>query len=290
MRFDQLLLSWVCLIVASVMKKMGRLMSPTKTLSGAQNRSARAMHQQDEDTLFWSSSSSGKPLLQLALARNASRRAQAEQLVRERHQWRCYHVVERPQAAHRGKLDTLLVLDEHGAPQGTLSISLDGRDGLLCDELHGSAVQDLRIAGCRLAEVSALSVRLDPMGVLVLAALFHAAMLYGRQVGATDCLIEVTPDDACFFRQMFGFSQLARQASNVHHFDVPAVLMHVGIAEVLDRFHCKAKRAAPWFFSERAERELLSRLQGLLERNRAQEAGEKRGRECGPAKLFSEGK
>jgi hypothetical protein len=117
---------------------------------------------------------------------------------------------------------------------GTLTVGVDAGNGLVVDEANREMVDGLRQAGRRVVELRRLAVR-DAVGTkAVLAHLFRAAYLVGREVhDATDVLIEVNPRHASFYRRIFGFVRMGDEwiCARVN---APAVLLRLDIAN-LDR-------------------------------------------------------
>jgi hypothetical protein len=117
---------------------------------------------------------------------------------------------------------------------GTLTVGVDAGNGLLVDEANREIVDGLRRTGRRVVELRRLAV-LDERGAkMVLAHLFRAAYLVGRELhDATDVLIEVNPQHASFYRRIFGFVRMGDEwiCARVN---APAVLLWLDITN-LDR-------------------------------------------------------
>ena len=141
-------------------------------------------------------------------------RAAASSLINKRYAWRGYTsgftVDERP-----GQMT--LVATDHvcGTPIGTLTVRLDGEDGLLAEELYDAEVQRLRAEGHRLCEIVKFAIEDSVNYKPLLAALFHVAFIYAHRLNnCTDLLIEVTPQHASFYRRMLEFELFGEERLN----------------------------------------------------------------------------
>jgi hypothetical protein len=176
--------------------------------------------------------------VRIKLACSSEEQAAADRFLAMRYAWRGYVADSNPgdqSSDKRGSLNyfTLLAYRED-RPAGTLTIGIDAGNGLLVDEANREIVDGLRRTGRRVVELRRLAVR-DELGAkVVLAHLFRAAYLVGRELhDATDVLIEVNPRHAGFYRRIFGFVRVGDEwiCARVN---APAVLLWLDIAN-LDR-------------------------------------------------------
>jgi hypothetical protein len=175
--------------------------------------------------------------VRIKLAYSSEEQAAADRFLAMRYAWRGYLDSKPAEQStdKRGSLNyfTLLAYRED-TTVGTLTVGVDAGNGLLVDEANRNIVDGLRRIGRRVVELRRLAVR-DAVGTkVVLAHLFRAAYLVGREVhDATDVLIEVNPRHASFYRRIFGFVRMGDEwiCARVN---APAVLLRLDIAN-LDR-------------------------------------------------------
>jgi hypothetical protein len=100
---------------------------------------------------------------------------------------------------------------------GTLSVNLDGKDGLRAEALYPLEVAALRRRGA-LCEFTQLALDTDLAGREVLCSLFYMAYVFSHAVHrAKHLLIEVNPRHQSFYDRMLGFRRVG----------APAVLLHL---------------------------------------------------------------
>jgi len=176
--------------------------------------------------------------VRIKLACSSEEQAAADRFLAMRYAWRGYVADTNPadQSFDKGgslNYFTLLAYREDRTA-GTLTVGVDAGNGLLVDEANREIVDGLRKTGRRVVELRRLAV-LDERGAkVVLAHLFRAAYLVGRELhDATDVLIEVNPRHASFYRRIFGFVRMGDEwiCARVN---APAVLLWLDIAN-LDR-------------------------------------------------------
>jgi len=121
---------------------------------------------------------------------------------------------------------------EGDAVVGTLSVRLDGPQGLSADSVFPEPMAALREGGQRLCEFTRLAVDDGTESKPVLARLFHMAYLYAyRMQGAELIIFEVHPRHVAFYRRMLGSRLVADERLNPH-VNAPAVLMCKPLAEI----------------------------------------------------------
>jgi len=158
-------------------------------------------------------------------------RHRATQLIERRYRWRGYGAVglsPNVQLRHRtfsATVDRILL--------GTLTVALDGANGMNCETLFAGEVDALRLQGQRLCEFIRLAVDTEAeRAAEVLTALFHAAFAHARVEHRKDtALIEVNPRHVRYYARRYGAQPLsaARHHAGV---DAPAVLMALDLARI----------------------------------------------------------
>lgn len=179
-------------------------------------------------------------------------------LVERMYAWRGYRTETQAELApppHR----IALVASRGEQLFGTLTLGLDGKEGLLADELYRQEINTFRGGERKVCELSKLAVDPEHSSKELLAALFHLAYVYGRIVhGATDAFIEVNPRHAGYYKRLLGFRQIGERRS-CPRVDAPAVLLHLELAKLGARIPglggaslMAAKSPHPCFMSVRA--------------------------------------
>lgn len=109
---------------------------------------------------------------------------------------------------------------------GTLSVNLDGKDGLRAEALYPLEVAGLRRRGA-LCEFTQLAMDTELAGREVLCSLFYMAYIFSHAVhGTTHLLIEVNPRHQCFYERMLGFRRVGDERI-CQRVGAPAVLLHL---------------------------------------------------------------
>ena len=195
------------------------------------------------------------------------RRDSANALLKNRYSWRGYQSVSLPsdQTANRITLSAV----EEDATIGTITVGLDGPQGLNSDDIFNEEVSALRAEGRRVCEFTKLAV--DPITGTkrVLSALFHVAIVVAHRIRKYDTIvIEVNPRHVRYYERMLGFRVIAPARLN-RSVNAPAVLMMADfsyICQQIGEFGGQPDRAAderslyPFFFSIPEEAAILSRL------------------------------
>lgn len=149
--------------------------------------------------------------LHIAVAKSPEQFAAARELVRQRYAWRGYDLQESAHASaesnheHSSQEITFLVAADR-ATVGTLTLGLDGPHGLRAEVAYGDVIDQFRVAGRRVCELTqlALAERVDAKPVL--ASLFSLAHAVGRTVhDVTDVFVEVNPRHVAFYSRVLGF-------------------------------------------------------------------------------------
>lgn len=156
---------------------------------------------------------------------------------------------------------------------GTLSIRVDGPDGLAADASFPEEMLVLRAKGRKLCEFTRLAMEIENPSKAALAGLFHMAHLTGHRVMGADLLVmEVHPRHAPFYRRMLGAKRL--QVGDNESVQAPAVLMCLDLAfaqEQIRKFGGRPELAEevrslyPHFYAPSEEPMLIERLQAETE-------------------------
>lgn len=170
----------------------------------------------------------------IRLADTRERREQAALLVDRMYAWRGYAhdriIRDTPHSI------TLISYGRDGRVIGTISIGMDSPgEGLLAEKNYPEEIAALRAQGKKIAEFNALAVDSTIRSKLVVARLFHIAMLYPWGLyGYTDCVIEVTPAHARFYERMLEFDRLGAERV-CPRVNAVGVLLHKEFATVVEK-------------------------------------------------------
>lgn len=169
----------------------------------------------------------------------------------------------------------LVTLQAHDGRRlvGTLSVRMDGVDGLAADATFPEELLRLRAKGKKLCEFCRLAVEGEQAAPKpVLAGLFHLAYLVGHRIHGADLLvIEVNPRHAPFYRRMLGAKKL--DLGTNQSVDAPSVLMCLDLLfaqEQIRRFGGRPELAEevrsfyPFFYAPSEEPMLVERLKADL--------------------------
>jgi hypothetical protein len=201
----------------------------------------------------------------IRLATTADRRESASLLIQKMYSWRGYSTGAPIAAPNR----ISLVAGVGEAVIGTLTIGFDSPDGLLADEMYKAEIDTLRQQGRKVGELIKLAVDQELRSMQVLAALFHLAYIYGRNIHhLTDAVIEVNPRHVGFYEKMLGFQRLGEEKM-CPRANAPAMLLRLEgdyIARQIQSFGGKGKAAHgekslyPYFLSPNDEAGITQRL------------------------------
>jgi hypothetical protein len=176
--------------------------------------------------------------LQVGIAQSPDQIAAANCLVCQRYAWRGYsvesfgcksHSAPR-QESHR---DITFFAAEPQTTLGTITLRLDGPEGLAAEATHAATMRDARADGRRLGELTRLALADGVDSRMVLASLWGVVYAVGRMAhGVTDVFIEVNPRHVAFYTRALGFAIRGEEAfcRRVH---APSVLLHLDV-EILD--------------------------------------------------------
>lgn len=164
-----------------------------------------------------------------------------------------------------------LTASEDGTVAGTITLGIDGDNGLLADENYKQEVDRLRAEGHHVCELTKFAVDQTRGSKRVLAALFNVAYIFGRVLQKqSDVIIEVTPKHAKFYKRMLGFEQMGQERLN-SRVNTTGVLLRLELDYVdrqIERWGGKADQAEakderslyPYFFSKEDEKGITQRL------------------------------
>jgi hypothetical protein len=203
----------------------------------------------------------------IRLATTQDRRESASLLIQKMYSWRGYATGTPLQPTDPNRIT--LVAGMGDAVIGTLTIGFDSPAGLLADEMYKEEIDRLRARGARIGELIKLAADRSTSSMQVLAALFHLAYIYGRNIhGLTDAVIEVNPNHVGFYQKVLGFERIGEEKM-CPRANAPAVLLHLGhqyLTEQIRKFGGQGARAVgertlyPYFFSPEEEAGITERL------------------------------
>ena len=171
----------------------------------------------------------------IRLADNAGKRSSASMLINKMYSWRGYSAAT---ALEDNPNRVTIVASDSDMTIGTISINFDSELGLLVDQLYQDVIDPLREQGLRLCEFIKLAVDSEVKSKKVLAALFHIAVIYAREVFQySHIVIEVNPRHVKFYQRMLGFHVLGPERMNPR-VNAPAVRLSVS----LDYIHDEVQR------------------------------------------------
>ena len=212
----------------------------------------------------------GRPLdrqFKIKSADSFVRRSSANLLLKARYAWRGYQTVSLPtdQTANR----ITLTACEDQQTIGTITIGLDGPEGLASEDVFGEEIRQLRADGKRVVEFTKLAV--DPISGTkrVLAALFHVAYIVAHRIRGHDTLVmEVNPRHVRYYERMLGARVIGEQRLN-KVVNAPAVLLSIDfdyVMEQIGEFAGQPERAAterslyPFAFTLAEEAGIITKL------------------------------
>jgi hypothetical protein len=208
----------------------------------------------------------------IRLANSEGRRSNASYLIQRRYAWRGYDVGSSTSPATVPNVVTLAAFDQD-ALVATISVGIDSPAGLVVEQLYPEEVAAFRArTGTVLCEFTRLAVDNMVRSRAVLAAVFHIAYLYARQLcKATDLLIEVNPRHVKFYVSMLGFEIAAAERMDPR-VKAPAVLLRLNLAYAESeiarwggRRECAndTRLLYPLFFSPVEEKGIEGRLRAM---------------------------
>jgi hypothetical protein len=144
-----------------------------------------------------------------SIAASADELRAAATLVDSRYTARGYRLIADSDERRPG---ITLVAAEADEVIGTLTLRIDGPDGLAADESYAETIDAVRQSGGGVCELTRLAITSDADSRSVLSALFGTAYVMARHLHRmTDAFVEVNPRHVQFYRRMFGFAVAAGQ-------------------------------------------------------------------------------
>ena len=194
-------------------------------------------------------------------------RRSASHLLRRRYGWRGYSVSSLPVAQTSNRIT--LTATENNVTIGTITVGLDGPEGMNCEDEFEAEIAGLRSQNLRLCEFTKLAT--DPVCSTkrVLAALFHVAYIVAHRIRRYDMLLmEVNPRHVRYYERMLGASVIGHERTN-KAVNAPAVLLALPFTHIEDqiaKFACQPELAVnerslyPFGFSKHEENGIIQRL------------------------------
>ncbi len=207
----------------------------------------------------------------IRLARSRTLSRDASVLVERRYAWRGYEV--RGQARDQN-LRTFVAYRD-GNVAGTLSVRVDGGDGLSADRHYRHELDKLRATGARLSEFTRLAVDDKAASTTILGTLIHTGFMYLYTVrNCKFAVFEVNPRHVDYYKRWFFCEPLGPQRMN-DRVKAPSVLLCMTLEKVAreadrlfaapDRLRKSRSPLAKWFPPDEAAG-VLARLQALDKR------------------------
>lgn len=167
------------------------------------------------------------------------------------------------------------VMPDHSVV-GTVTLGVDGVQGLLCDESYADVVSGYRGNGERLCEFGKLALDLPEgdalLGRYVMGALVHVAYIFARHIhGCSRAFIEVNPRHVRFYQRCLGFEVAAEERVCVRA-GAPAVLLQVPFQHVDRQIQVfggqgkasRSKSLYPFWFSAVEHEGIVGRLRRTI--------------------------
>jgi hypothetical protein len=178
------------------------------------------------------------PPLRVAVATSLQQIQAAQALVRRRYAWRGYDFELDDQfkfPPQRDPYSVTFVVDSAEALVGTVTIGIDGPDGLLAERTHDGVIAQARASGCRVGEVTRLALADGIDSRTVMALLLCLSHLVLRKVyEVTDVFIEVNPRHVAFYSRALGFV-IAAGERICERVQAPSVLLRAELDALEER-------------------------------------------------------
>lgn len=161
------------------------------------------------------------------IATEAADLAAAADLVHRCYGWRGYDLVSAGDATG----ETTLLARIDGVVVGTITVRCGTRVRLQAEAGYAEHVGELRRPGRRLVEYTRFAIdRERELSPGLAQELMRRALLLGHiALGATDCVIEVNPRHARYYRREFGFTEFGPER-RCERVGAPARLLHLDMA------------------------------------------------------------
>ena len=168
------------------------------------------------------------------------RRSSANLLLKTRYAWRGYQAVSLPSDQTANRISLTATEDE--CTIGTITIGLDGPEGMNSEEVFAGEIKALREQGRRLVEFTKLAI--DPIAGTkrVLASLFHVAYIVAHRIRGFDTLVmEVNPRHVRYYERMLGARVIGEERLN-RKVNAPAVLLSIDFDYIMEQIGTFAGR------------------------------------------------
>ena len=135
----------------------------------------------------------------------------------------------------------VMVKNETQDVVGTLTIVLDGAQGLPCDELFSSELTRMRENGSKASEVVRLAIADEYKNSKeILSGMFNLVCNYTKNVaGCTDLLIEVNPRHVMYYQRLLLFKIISDQKECKRVEGAPALLLCLNRTDLFDYYENK---------------------------------------------------
>ncbi len=201
-------------------------------------------------------------------ADQADHRQSANKLIDERYAWRGYRNTSLPEAQSTDRIT--LSATQADVILGTITVGLDGQEGLHAENTFSDEISQLRARSLKLCEFTKLAVDTAAKGSRwVLASLFHVAYVLAHRVKGCDTLvIETNPRHQAYYKRMLGFERLAGERMHPR-VGAPAVLLGLPLSyarQQIDKFGGRPDAIAqerslyPCFFNAEEEAAIFRQL------------------------------
>ena len=249
---------------------MNKIDPPSDTIIGAPFEARLRSGLVEHATSAEAENMTDRGIFKIRAADSEGHRSSVRILVNRMYATRGYHSTTA--SADEPSNRVTLVASEQEVVIGTLSISFDGDDGLLVDELFSAEAEGFRVAGYKLCEFTKLAIDNSARSKRVLASLFHVAYILAYRLrGFHLLLIEVNPRHVRYYQRMLGFEVCGPERINLR-VNAPAVLLCLdfnhaqrqigklaGTAEAAEG----ARSLYPYFFSVAEEAAIVGRMRPL---------------------------
>lgn len=189
------------------------------------------------------------PALEVGVAKSAEQLDSADKLIRKRYAWRGYGLesfkCDSPPEHDPNLRDCItFVATERASLIGTITLRLDGPNGLRADATHGDILEYARGDGRRLGELTRLAVADGVDSRLVLSSMFGLVFSIGHWVHkVTDVFIEVNPRHVAFYARALGFA-IVGDARFCERVGAPSILLYADVGCLGERIGFAASAAA----------------------------------------------
>ena len=242
---------------------------PTSSKGGGFEPARTMTRFSDPQALELANSRVGSRLVKIRAADSDGHRSSANILIKRRYEWRGYQGASLPLDYNANRIT--LSATEHDETIGTITVGLDGHEGLLAEDVFPAEVASLRDQGRNVCEFTKLA--MDPIegAKRVLSSLFHVAFIVAHRIKRCNTLVlEVNPRHVNYYKRMLGCVVLGEERLN-RRVNAPAVLLWLDFSYVDEQIGKFAGTAGqepgdrslyPYFFSLAEETGIISRLHG----------------------------